>query len=83
MAVLIFNMLLAYGFGWLCGWITAADAAARRRRRPRHPVSPMPGPTTPKPPIEPVGVVFNRNGYPIAFQPRRSTGRPIPPPRRP
>jgi hypothetical protein len=54
-------------------WLDLLDQlAARRKRRgrPRHPHSPMPGPTTPKPPL-------------YGYQPRPSCGTPNPPPLEP
>lgn len=88
MAVLILNCLLAYGFGWLCGFVTAIDSRKQiRRRKPRQPAPPA----------------VSRSGYdwrrrinhenrnaptgapPLLWQPlpRRRGSQTIPPPREP
>jgi hypothetical protein len=62
------TLITAWVMGFVCGWLAGLTVAGATK--PRHPHSPMPGPTKPKPPL-------------YGSHPRTSHAVPNPPPREP
>lgn len=62
------TLVTAWAMGFVCGWLAGLTVAGLPK--PRHPGSPMPAPSTPKPPLR-------------GYQPLPSRGAPNTPPREP